>query len=537
MTGHRVTVLLGAGASRDAGLPLTEDLAKALVESFEQDLGQLHSSQRPSQQQVVRALHIVYGAMVAHATEQGDSPLRAVNVERLVSAVRLLRDRRTHEAAPFISAWRGSVEEMDGHPVPFRDSDIRLKIDLHRGLDKSGMAADIAAIARAAVAPGDGSTFARLEDQLLRRIVALLSVPVNVDYLHPLTQLARAQAGGLDITTLNYDRTVELAAEDLGVPVDTGLDRWRPGSPVLFEQVDGRINLIKPHGSVDWVRQSGGHDDPIPDHPLVRYRYKSGVTADVIGSPYTTDTPLIVIGDREKLATDGPTLPLMRAFEEALGRATKLVVVGYSFGDDHINTVVRNWLAADKSHMISILDPGWPRPQQKSIRYDTQLGLRDALQFMAGIPPVAGPSRVVVTREGARSGLRAALEAEPLVEPPNAISVILCLSEQPCIRITNHGYDLEHIRLWAWAVSHRPTGQGISRLRLDPSSEGSEQLSVGRLGQGEHLIVFVDLTPGAGAGDVRIEAETWARGISERTVFENLDIVTPAEEPARSTRA
>lgn len=53
------------------------------------------------------------------------------------------------------------------------------------------------------------------------------------------------------------------------------------------------------------------------------------------------------LGDREKLATHGPTLALNFAACEALARATHLAVIGYSFGDAHINAIIRDWLAAD----------------------------------------------------------------------------------------------------------------------------------------------------------------------------------------------
>lgn len=242
---ERTAVLLGAGASRDAELPLTEHLAEQLVASFDRELKTMNRWARQDQEPVVRALHIVYGAMVSHATEQGHSPLSAVNVERLVSAVRLLRDRRTHEAAPFIAAWKAAIEDVDDHPLPISDSDLGQHVGFKHDLrfEVNGLARDIATIAKATMAPGDGATFARLEDELLRRICELLSAPKSVAYLHPLIRFAERQPGGLDITKLNYDLTIELAAAECGVPVDSGLSRWQPGTPMTFENVDGRINL------------------------------------------------------------------------------------------------------------------------------------------------------------------------------------------------------------------------------------------------------------------------------------------------------
>jgi hypothetical protein len=56
--------------------------------------------------------------------------LKAVNVERLISAVRLLRDSANHEAAPFVAAWKQPIEEFDTHPVQVDDSDIAADLSL-----------------------------------------------------------------------------------------------------------------------------------------------------------------------------------------------------------------------------------------------------------------------------------------------------------------------------------------------------------------------------------------------------------------------
>lgn len=511
-------MLLGAGASRDAELPLTEDLARDLVKAFDEELTRL-GRQTGEQEQVVRALHLVYGAIVAHGTEQGSSPLTAVNVERLVSAVRLLRDRRTHEAAPFITSWRGSIEDVDDHPIPLRDRDLHIGLDHDLRLKTDGLAKDMAAIARAAISPGNGATFRRLEDQLLRRICDLLSQPSSVAYLHPLVRLAQQQPGGLDIATLNYDRTVELAAAECGVPLDTGFDRWQPGIPITFDMIDGHINLIKPHGSVDWIRETGSPSEPIPGHPLAQYRYRVGAPSPV-GTRYTTDVPLIVIGDREKLETAGPTLALMRAFEEALHRASNLVVVGYSFGDNHINTVIRNWLAPDRTRTISILDPGWPKPEHWAIGLDTDLSLRDALRFDASGAPTLGGGRVIVTRKGAKEGLEEALAARPLGKIAAELTIMVCLDERPYIRVTNHGYELMRLTFRVYGRVARSLGRAVSAitsLRLTPDGTDTDNvLQINNLASNASVDIYFDRTPDSdGYASVTIYGENWARTINE----------------------
>lgn len=523
--GPRTAVLLGAGASRDAGLPLTESLAQRLVKSFDEDLAASDQYRRREQWPVVRALHIVYGAMVAHATEQGSSPLSAVNVERLVSAVRLLRDRRTHESAPFVAAWRGSVEEVDDHPLPLTDRDLKEHVGFERDLSFkiSGLVNDIATIAKAVVSPGDGSIFRTLEDQLLRRICTLLEKPDNVDYLLPLVELARTQSGGLDITTLNYDRTVELAASIGSIPIDAGLSRWAPGQPLVFTPTDGQINLIKPHGSIDWVRISGTAQNRLDGHPLVRHVYRADEKPSPVAHWGTADTPLIVIGDREKLETDGPTLPLMRAFEESLHRASNLVVVGYSFGDEHVNTVVRNWLAADGSRTIVILDPKWRSSDRFVIGPDTNLSMRDALGFLASTSLSAAAGRVVVVRKGAKEGLSEALTATPLEKVTELLTVETHFDEPQYLEITNNGYALETLEISASRMANNARYQSIGSLRFDVAAPGNDSVVVSALAHGESVRVFFDPIPeGQGTGRIHLSGNSWAH-----TVYEHREIALP----------
>jgi hypothetical protein len=47
----------------------------------------------------------------------------------------------------------------------------------------------------------------------------------------------------------------------------------------------------------------------------------------------------------------------LRAFEQALSVADRLLVVGYSLRDEHINTVLQRWLAKDSSRGVVLVDP------------------------------------------------------------------------------------------------------------------------------------------------------------------------------------
>jgi len=72
-----------------------------------------------------------------------------------------------------------------------------------------------------------------------------------------------------------------------------------------------------------------------------------------------SEVPLIIFGQRGKLRADGPFLALLRAFEQALFLADRLLVVGYSFRDAHINTVLHRWLITDSTRGIVVVDPNF----------------------------------------------------------------------------------------------------------------------------------------------------------------------------------
>lgn len=518
---ERTAVLLGAGASRDAGLPLTEELARELVESFDRELSAMDQWARPRQEPVVRALHVTYGAMVSHATEQGASPLTAVNVERLVSAIRLLSGRRDHEAAAFVQAWKPVVEEVDAHPLPLDDSDLRRHIGLDGDFrfEVNGLAQDIASIARATVAPGDGSTFRELEDQLLRRICSLLAGPEDVSYLSPLFELAAEQVGGLDITTLNYDRTVEIAAEQHGIRVDTGMGRWEPGQPLVFEAQNGVVNLIKPHGSIDWARISSTQRQRLEGHPLVQHVYRTGITHSPDPDFDNASRPLIVIGDREKLETDGPTLALMRAFEESLLRASRLLVVGYSFGDKHVNTVVRNWLNADPDRTITIVDPGWPDSPSRSIGWDTHLTLKEALHFTAGLDLTSVPGRVMVVKKGAKAGLSEAVSARPLPKLDKLLMAKVVHNDPVHLIVSNPGYDLFDLVVHVFSEYQQGRSSYVQALRRSPDEDWATEVQIRFLAAGDSFVVYLNTDTGTPTREISVRGSSWAYVANESVNF------------------
>jgi hypothetical protein len=490
MPGPRIAVLLGAGASADAGLPLTSQLAHNIVERA--------NDENPRFPAWVRALNFIYGSMVGHQAADGSNPLGAVNIEHLISAVRLLRQRDTHEAAPFVSAWR--VLSLGGTDT--RGERRSLGGYLKRAIDDTigdrphsdeGKLFDaIAEIYEELSGTADAAVYDEVEGHLLLEIKKELLATESVDYLRPIADLARAQPGGLDVITLNYDLTIEtLAAETDGLKLDTGITRWGPGKRLAFRKVDGQINLFKLHGSLDWE--------------VTPPREDKRVNAPGISSSRAFDLrarPWIVVGDREKLATDGPTLALLRGAEDALGRTDHLVVVGYSFADGHINAMVRDWMLGNAKRTLSILEYEWPTPR-------SDYGMRGALvrayasRLLDQAPGSTPRLRAFAGRT--RDVLREALTSLPEPDPDPYVVISTSLEGGLLtVEVENRGPDLFDVGISAGVVlPPQPDLELGAGLRLPGPRTRAIDLrsSVEQIEQNPHragAIVGATLTVGLG---------------------------------------
>ena len=68
--------------------------------------------------------------------------------------------------------------------------------------------------------------------------------------------------------------------------------------------------------------------------------------------------PVVIFGHRRKLRGEGPFLSLLADFERQLAPTDRLVVIGYSFRDDHVNQVIRRW-TFERPREVVIVDPNW----------------------------------------------------------------------------------------------------------------------------------------------------------------------------------
>ncbi|MDQ0647234.1 hypothetical protein QFZ53_001430 [Microbacterium natoriense] len=462
-TAPRTAVLLGAGASVDAGLPTTFTFARQLVEDITEKLGR--------ERTIVKTLNFVYGAMVNHRTERGGDPFDAVNVETMISAIRLLRDRGTHEVAPFIQDWKPGVGRYASSSRGWQGDALIKALEGDRRFSPGReVEAAVRAIVADSDAPSNGDLYDELEKLIRTRVRRLLLRHGDVNYLAPLIELGATQPGGLDVATLNYDLTVEACADSLGVVLSRGTEIASLGSPSDFDP-SAAIRLYKIHGSID-----------LRAHDSVRsLARKPAVVVDTSDDDFAPD---IVIGDRDKLGSGGRTLALLVAFATALQNANKLVVVGYAFADPHVNEIILDWLHADESRTLTALDPSWPHSHsyREGIRAELTSELDDTT-----LP------RIHVVRATTATALHRALhEGPPAIPSPRLQVDVSWEGAVATVTFTNHGEVIERFGVspGGYSTPH-PNALSIEREDAIQDRMVYRQQSVPVFAHGESLNVTV----------------------------------------------
>jgi hypothetical protein len=335
--------LLGAGASMDAGVPGSTAMTQQIVAALDTPQNQYYG--------ITHAVKYAIGAMIAHRTANGANAYAGIDVENLFSAVQMLAERESLEIAPFVqwSPALAGVRQGSGSMPAFFDRDFREGILKDRAFKGPGEM--IKKAVEALTGSNSASTeelYNRLQMELLNALTNLVSVTdKDVDYLSPLLQM---RDNPVEIATLNYDRSVELMCERRGIRLDTGISGWSGGSDWRWDD-DAEVRLLKIHGSIDWrIHREKG---------LGGLYETKVVAASESGPPQHRSLPGVVFGARGKLRADGPFLSMLREFENMLARADRLLVVGYSFRDAHINVALSRWINSSPLRNITIIDPAF----------------------------------------------------------------------------------------------------------------------------------------------------------------------------------
>jgi hypothetical protein len=209
----------------------------------------------------------------------------------------------------------------------------------------------------------------------------------------------------LNIFTTNYDRLIEAGADVAGLhlidrfvgsltPVfrssrmDIDMHYNPPGIRGEPRYLEGVARYTKLHGSIDWVNCDGvirkiglpfGAKDSTP------FLTVAGIDADA------SKIMIYPNSSKDKETAEYPYVELFRDFAAALCRPNSTIVTyGYSFGDDHINRVIRDMLTIPSTHLVVIshsdssgrirrIYDGWGRESQISLMIGPDITNLEAL--------------------------------------------------------------------------------------------------------------------------------------------------------------
>ena len=174
----------------------------------------------------------------------------------------------------------------------------------------------------------------------------------------------------LNIFTTNYDRLIEAGAELAGLHL---LDRFVGNLMPIFRSsrldldmhynppgirgepryLEGVARYTKLHGSVDWVQT--GKDIRRIGLPFGAESVEPYLQAPGLGGATAHQLMIYPNAAKDRETADYPYVELFRDLAAAVCRPNStLVTYGYSFGDEHINRVIRDMLTIPSTHLVVI---------------------------------------------------------------------------------------------------------------------------------------------------------------------------------------
>lgn len=318
-----IVFLLGAGASDEAGIPVSSEMINRVQNLLRDDADWKRYADLYNH--VKSAIHFAAGLKGTFG--------QAVqfNIETLVNTLLELERNEEHPLYPFIAAWNSRFVTLAGPGF----GEVR------------GFRRLILAELKAWMCPDDDSKSA---------------------YYQKLTALQRELNHPLQIFSLNYDLCVE-AQDQQDFRIETGFPDFGPLNCWDWERFEDsnnvlpQIYLYKLHGSINWKRDPGTKK---------LYRVKQIETVD-------PDKMQVIFGRDFKLEAGDPYLFFLYQFRELTLGAKLIAAIGYGFGDEHINKMLAQSLRSDPQRRLLAVQrcPDAGSALQKTSEIARQLELGD----------------------------------------------------------------------------------------------------------------------------------------------------------------
>jgi len=201
----------------------------------------------------------------------------------------------------------------------------------------------------------------------------------------------------LNIFTTNYDRLIEAGAELAGLHL---LDRFLGNLMPIFRSsrldldmhynppgirgepryLEGVARFTKLHGSVDWVQSA-------TDIRRIGLPFGAGDVAPYLQAPGLNGASahkLMIYPNaaKDRETSDHPYVELFRDLAAAVCRPNStLITYGYSFGDEHINRVIRDMLTVPSTHLVMI---AYSDPLGRIMQTYQELGRPSQISLLIG---------------------------------------------------------------------------------------------------------------------------------------------------------
>jgi len=314
---QRITILGGAGLCKDAGLPTSVELADNLKTALLHRTTQPHSNSRLELefQQAANFLAVyrfLNGGIRFREGMLGRDPDIAINIEQIAMVVDEISSRHEGPLSPYISGWHHRLADLEGMSDQLFESFL--------GFIYSQV-----------------QNWLRLDSRRRNQL----------QYIERLVDICD-DGYCLDIFTLNYDLCIETALTKFAKKkFENGFTQDSGWQPARFDGNDCAIRLYKLHGSLDWVedRAYGVCSLEFPRH-------------DMAGDLAAMNLqPLLIFGTAHKLSPREPFLTLAHAFSQCVLHTSVLVIIGYSFGDDYVNEIIRQGVERNPRLRVLVVSP------------------------------------------------------------------------------------------------------------------------------------------------------------------------------------
>lgn len=210
---------------------------------------------------------------------------------------------------------------------------------------------------------------ATLTSFVSKHVVEILYDGSDASYLANVGELLSLQ-NPLPIFSLNHDVCLETALAAAGIPCALGFDTDGQWNPSTFSELTSGVLLYKLHGSVDWMRgdflsypfRRGGKDEVLERLKEPCYEEAFGFLPDQVMKEY--DTPIIHFGGRMKFIMEYPFLQFMEVLDHSLRSTSVITLLGYSMFDRHVGHLINQSFHYGKKTVIHV-DPYAPLKDQR----------------------------------------------------------------------------------------------------------------------------------------------------------------------------